>query len=145
MNNQKSNLENKLKFVVKEFGLNFILFFAITFIVSSIFLIVASPNQDTFWYMISYISTGIFAASFITAMSNLPADIFIRNKSINLSLSFFPFVVILLILIVGDKKDMLPENIIKFSIALGLICLTVNFLRFKRVKKYYNSVLNKLE
>jgi len=134
-----SNIENKLKYIAKEFGLNFSLFFLITLIISIIFLLLETPNQEIFWQMIFYVSTGIFAVSLINAISLLPVDIFIKNKKINLSLSFFPFLIIMLVIYFGDKKDMLTENLIKFSIGLAIICLTVNYFRYKRLVNRNNA------
>jgi MFS family permease len=134
-----SNIENKLKYIAKEFGLNFSLFFLITFIISIIFLLIETPNQEIFWQMIFCVSTGIFAVSLINAISLLPVDIFIKNKKINLSLSFFPFLIIMLVIYFGDKKEMLTENLIKFSIGLAIICLTVNYFRYKRLVNRNNA------
>jgi hypothetical protein len=130
-----SSFKNKFKYVLKEFILNCIALFSVILIAVSIFLIFVSPNFNYFWLTISKSFSGIIGISLINAILIFPIDIFIKNKKINLSLSFIPTLIISVILYFGVTEYDHSENMNKLSFGTVLICLIVNYLRFKRVSK----------
>lgn len=134
---------NKTKYIIKEFGINFLSMFALSFILSFIFLVFLSPNNETFWYMLLYVTSGILGVSLINAFALLFVDIFVRNKNLNSYLSFISILLFLLIICFSKKvSEIQSGNLIKMTLILTLISFVSNFLRFKRVKKNNTPAAN---